>query len=119
MKKITPVILLLALVAIIFGIVYFKPPLASRPLEPKLPILTSNEVSVRLPIPAADTGFAPFYLAVDNGFFEKQGVKVTIQPGSPELNPVKMVSQKADQFGLLAGPELLLSARNKNAPIIG
>lgn len=118
MKKILPILLLL--ISGLLAVVYFNhdSPSVVRtgPTEhAEAPI----ELSVRLPIPAADTGFAPFYLGIDKGFFEKQGLKVILQTGSPELNPVKMVSQKVDQFGLLGGPELLLTARNKKAPIVG
>jgi len=78
-----------------------------------------EEVSLRLPIPAADTAFAPYYLAIDKGIFAKHGLHVTLEPGSPELNPVKMVSQGIDQFGVVGGPELLFSARANGAPLVG
>lgn len=75
-------------------------------------------VSVRLAIPVVDASLAPFYLAIDKGFFEKNGLNVKLEPGSPELNPVKMVSQGTDQFGILGGPELLFTARDKGAPLV-
>lgn len=78
-----------------------------------------TEVSLRLPIPVADTAFAPYCLGVDKGIFERHGLKVKIEPGTPDLNPVKMVAQQSDQFGVIGGPELLLSARAKNAPLVG
>jgi NitT/TauT family transport system substrate-binding protein len=118
-KNISVFILLAVIAAVIGGFIYFGKRSNSGLPTPEPNQAPSTEVSVRLPIPVADTGFAAFYLAVDNGFFKKHGLKVTLQPGSPELNPVKMVSQNTDQFGLLGGPELLLSARNKGAPIIG
>jgi NitT/TauT family transport system substrate-binding protein len=118
MKKILPIVLLL--IGGLAAVLYFSRHAAHTPsTEQSQPVVVQAEVSVRLPIPAADTGFAPFYLGIDKGFFEKQGLKVSLQSGSPELNPVKMVSQKVDQFGLLGGPELLLTARSKKAPILG
>ncbi|MCI5145626.1 MAG: hypothetical protein D3923_08860 [Candidatus Electrothrix sp. AR3] len=78
-----------------------------------------DKVSLRLPIPIADTGFSPYYLAVDKGIFNKYGLEVRLEPGSPELNPVKMVSQGQDQFGVVGGPELLMTGRAKGAGIIG
>jgi NitT/TauT family transport system substrate-binding protein len=101
---------LIVVAALAFGLIYLR----RAPTETKL-----DQVSVRLPIPAADTGFAPLYLGVDKGFFEKAGLHVTLQPGSPELSPVKMVAQGSDQFGLLGGPELLFSARAKHLPVVG
>lgn len=76
-------------------------------------------VRLRLPIPVADTAFAPYYLGVDKGIFKKHGLDVVVEPGTPDLNPVKMVSQNTDQFGVVGGPELLLTGRSKGAPIVG
>ena len=78
----------------------------------------AKSVSLRLPIPVADTGFAPFYLGVDQGFFTKNCLNVTLQPGTPELNPVKMLTQGTDQFSVLGSTELLLTARSKGAPLV-
>jgi len=85
--------------------------------DSKIPPLTT--LNVRLPIPAADAGFAPFYLGIDKGFFEKAGIKVNLLPGTPELNPVKMAGLGTDQIGLVGGPELLFSAREKKLPVVG
>lgn len=87
-------------------------------LNQKLPAETVS-VSLRLPIPAADAAFAPYYLAIDKGFFSKHGLQVKLEPGSPELNPVKMVAQGSNDFGVVGGPELLFSARAKGAPLVG
>ena len=78
----------------------------------------ATQVSLRLPIPVVDTAFAPYYLAEDEGFFARNGIETKVEPGTPELNPVKMVSQGLDEFGVLGGPELLLTARSKGAPIV-
>lgn len=79
---------------------------------------SANRISLRLPIPVVDTAFSPYYLAEDMGLFEQQSLRVTIEPGSPELNPVKMVGSGMDQFGVLGGPELLLTARAKGVPLV-
>lgn len=78
-----------------------------------------QKISIRLPIPVADSAFSPYYLAIDKGIFAKYGFDVTLEPGTPELNPVKMVSQGMDDFGVLGGPELLFTGRNKGASITG
>ena len=76
-----------------------------------------DEISIRLPIPVVNGDFVPYYLAQDKGIFEKYNLKVKLEPGSPELNPVKMVGQGVDQFGIVGGPELLMTARSNHVAI--
>ena len=76
-----------------------------------------DEISIRLPIPVVNGDFVPYYLAQDKGIFEKYGLNVKLEPGSPELNPVKMIGQGVDQFGIVGGPELLMTARSNNVAI--
>ena len=76
-----------------------------------------DKVSVRLPIPTIEAGQAPFYVAADKGYYAAEGLDVTFNMGSPELNPVKMVASGADQFGVLGGPDTLLVARSKGQPL--
>lgn len=83
------------------------------------PPITPVDISLRLPIPVADTAFAPYYLGVDKEIFSKNGLNVKLEPGTPELNPVKMLSQETDQFAVLGGPELLFTAKSKEAPLVG
>jgi NitT/TauT family transport system substrate-binding protein len=80
---------------------------------------TATNVSLRLPIPVPDTGFAPYYLCIDKGICAKHGINLKLEPGSPELNPVKMLSQGTDQFAVIGNPEILLTAKSKGAPILG
>ena len=90
----------------------------------RLNLLSSNgqgdlmQLSLRLPIPVVDTSFSPYYLAEDKGFFSKYKMTVTLEPGTAELNPIKMLTQGVDDFAVLGGPELLLSARAKGAPLV-
>jgi NitT/TauT family transport system substrate-binding protein len=83
------------------------------------PATPVQAVSMRLPIPTVDTAFAPYYLCIDTGICAKHGIDLKLEPGSPELNPVKMLSQGVDQFAVVGGPEILLTARSKGAPIVG
>ena len=76
------------------------------------------EVSCRLPIPVVDTAFSPYYLALDEGYYKREGLDVSIERGSAELNPVKMLASGQDQFAVLGGPELLLSARAMDVPLV-
>lgn len=80
---------------------------------------TATDVSLRLPIPVPDTGFAPYYLCIDKGICAKHGINLKLEPGSPELNPVKMLSQGTDQFAVVGNPEILFTAKSKGAPILG
>ncbi len=76
-----------------------------------------DEISIRLPIPIIDGAFAPYYIAEDKGFFKKYNLKVTLEPGSTELNPIKMVDQGTDEFGVLGGPEIVMTGRIRGARI--
>jgi ABC-type nitrate/sulfonate/bicarbonate transport system substrate-binding protein len=78
----------------------------------------NTAVSVRLPIPVIEALAAPYFSAIENGYYAKEGLNVTINPGSPELNPVKMVATGADDFGILGGPDTLLVARSKGQPLV-
>src|SRR5882724_5658001 len=72
-----------------------------------------THVSIRLPIPIIEAGSTPFFVAQDKGFYKDEGLDVSIEMGSPELNPVKTVSVGTDDFGVLGGPDTLLVARSK------
>jgi NitT/TauT family transport system substrate-binding protein len=77
----------------------------------------NEEVSVRLPIPFNDGAFAPFYSAIDQGYFAEEGLDVTYHFGSAEANPVKMVITGQDDIGIIGGPDTLLVARSKGHPV--
>lgn len=72
-----------------------------------------EKVSVRLPIPVIEAGQTPFYVAYDRGYYKDEGLEVDFGLGSKELNPVKMVVSGQDTFGVLGGPDTLLTARSK------
>lgn len=78
-----------------------------------------DAVSLRLPIPVVDAAFAPYYLAQDRGIFASHGLEVKLEPGSPELNPVRMIDSGIDEFGVVGGPELVMSGRAAGAQIKG
>lgn len=76
-----------------------------------------ESVSVRLPVPVYDACFTQFFTAVDQGYYESEGLDVTFNFGTSETNPVKMVTTGADEFGILGGPDTLLVARSKGQPV--
>jgi len=77
-----------------------------------------EESSVRLPIPVWNAWFAGFASAADMNYYADEGLNVTYNMGTPTLNPVKMVVSGTDDFGVLGGPDTLLVARSKGAPIV-
>ena len=74
-------------------------------------------VSVRFPIPIVESGQNPFYAAQDLGYYAREGLQVSFQMGSRELNPVKTVATDQDTFGVLGGPDTLLVARSAGQPL--
>ncbi|WP_372094879.1 ABC transporter substrate-binding protein [Tistrella mobilis] len=77
----------------------------------------AEAVSVRLKwLPQAQ--FAGFYVAKAKGFYEAEGLDMTINPGGPNLNAEALVASGADTFGLGSGTEAVLHARAKGLPLI-
>ena len=63
------------------------------------------------------SGFGPQLLALEQGYFERAGVKVDIQPGGPGLDPIKLVVTGAEDVGLASYDQILI-AREKGIPVI-
>lgn len=63
--------------------------------------------------------FAGFYVASAKGFYAKEGLELTINPGGPNLNAEALVASGADTFGLTGGVESHLAARDKGLPLVG
>jgi ABC-type nitrate/sulfonate/bicarbonate transport system substrate-binding protein len=76
-----------------------------------------RSISVRFPIPIVEAGQTPFYVAQDKGFYASEGLNVTFNMGSQDLNPVKTVSTGQDTLGVLGGPDTLLVARANGLPV--
>ena len=77
----------------------------------------TTELAVRFPIPIVENGQSGFYLALDRGYYAEEGLDITFNMGSPELNPVAMVASGQDQIGVLGGPDTLLVARSRGTPL--
>ncbi|MGI9612694.1 MAG: ABC transporter substrate-binding protein, partial [Acidimicrobiales bacterium] len=61
--------------------------------------------------------FAGYYAALDQGFYEEEGLNVTIQPGGPDINPIQLlISGDTDiaiqQFGTV------LTSREEGADVV-
>lgn len=77
-----------------------------------------SSLTVRFPIPIVENGQSPFYAALDSGSYEEEGLKVTFNLGSPELNPVAMVVSGQDDIGVLGGPDTLLVANSRGSDLV-
>lgn len=62
-------------------------------------------------------GFAGAIVAKEKGFFKERGIDVSIEPGGPELDPIKLVASGSNTFGIVGGDRLLL-ARQEGVPVI-
>ena len=51
--------------------------------------------------------FAGYYAAKEKGFYEDEGLDVTIKPGGPEITPEQVVLSKQAEFGIDWLPSLL------------
>lgn len=78
---------------------------------------TPKQISIRFPIPIIEAGQTPFYVAQDKGYYADENLDVKFEMGSRELNPVKTVATGQDTFGVLGGPDTLLTAISKEQPL--
>lgn len=73
--------------------------------------------SVRLIMPfRPDVQFAPFYVAVENGYYADVGLEVTIQH-LPENEAVALVGANEAAFAVVSGEQILL-ARAQELPVV-
>lgn len=76
-----------------------------------------TEASVRLKwLPQAQ--FAGFYVAKAKGFYEDNGIDLTINPGGPNVLTENLVATGSDTFGLAGGTPSVMSARDKGLPVV-
>lgn len=76
-----------------------------------------TKVSLRLKwLPQAQ--FAGFYYAQAKGFYEEEGLDLTINPGGPNLLTENLVATGADTFGLSGGTDSVMGAIDKGLPIV-
>lgn len=62
--------------------------------------------------------FAGFYMAKARGFYEAEGIDLTINPGGPNLLTENLVASGADTFGLSGGTDSVFAARDKGLPVV-
>ena len=63
------------------------------------------------------SSFASHFVALDKGYFANEKLNVTINPGGPGIDPIRLVATGVDDIGL-AGYEQIIIAREKGIPIV-
>jgi NitT/TauT family transport system substrate-binding protein len=61
--------------------------------------------------------FAGYYAALDQGYYEEEGLDVTIKPGGPDITPEQVVASGGADFGINWMPSLL-STRDKGGQLV-
>jgi NitT/TauT family transport system substrate-binding protein len=61
--------------------------------------------------------FAGFYAAKARGFYAREGLDVTLNPGGTDINPTQLVASGVDAFGVASGPDIL-AARSHGVPVV-
>lgn len=61
--------------------------------------------------------FAGVYYAQAKGYFKQEGIDLTIQPGGPEIDGIKLVASGAEEFGITSA-SMILQAREKEIPVV-
>jgi NitT/TauT family transport system substrate-binding protein len=63
---------------------------------------------------------SPFFVAQKNGYFDKNNVKVQVDPGAGATNVAVSVAGGAYQFGMVDMPTIVkFDAENPNTPLVG
>ncbi|RLG13858.1 MAG: hypothetical protein DRN66_03375 [Candidatus Nanohalarchaeota archaeon] len=77
----------------------------------------TQDVTVMMPFPPLSI-WAPFYTALDKGYYEKEGLNVNIlHSNEGSMGSIKQVVSDNAQFGY-AGVESIVLARSKDMPVI-
>ena len=61
--------------------------------------------------------FAGYYVALDQGFYEEEGLNVTIKPGGPDIAPAQVIAGGGADVVLDWMPSALAS-REKGLPLV-
>ena len=112
MKKSIYIIIVLALVVVgaLVAVHFIKPPSVNEQKGQAV------NVSLRLKW-LYDPGFAGELVAAKEGFFQTNGLSVDIRPGGFESDPIKLVANGSDTFGI-TGADSFLLARANGVPIV-
>jgi len=81
-------------------------------------VYAAEKASVRLKW-VTQAQFVGFYVAKAKGFYDAEGLDLTINAGGPNLNGETLVASNSDTFAVAGGLENLLAGRAKGLPIVG
>jgi NitT/TauT family transport system substrate-binding protein len=104
--------ILIAVIIIATAVVYFFKDRTVTTGQPNQP----TQVSLRLKW-LYDPGFAGELVAAKEGIFQTNGLSVDIRPGGFESDPIKLVANGSDTFGV-TGADSFLLARANGVPIV-
>ncbi|MEL7215679.1 MAG: ABC transporter substrate-binding protein [Pseudomonadota bacterium] len=80
------------------------------------PALAQDELTLQLQW-VTQSQFAGYYVALDNGYYEEEGLDVTILPGGPDIAPPQVLAGGGADMMLNWMPSAL-SAREKGLPVV-
>lgn len=61
--------------------------------------------------------FAGYYVALDKGWYEEEGIELTINPGGPDLVPVDLISAGTHDFGTVLLSDLVVAVE-QGKPVV-
>jgi len=61
--------------------------------------------------------FAGYYAALEKGYYDEEGLNVTIKPGGPDITPEQVVASGSAEFGIDWLPSLL-ATRDKGSDLV-
>lgn len=85
---------------------------------PEGPLASPVKLKVGLPWVLNDEN-APFYNAIEQGFFRDEGIEVELVPGGPGKNHLQTLAGGAVDVAVLAGGQLVAPALTSPTPITG
>lgn len=88
----------------------------TTPLPSRADSVPMQSVSVRMKWFFAGT-MTGWFAGKEQAIFSKNGIDITINPGGPDNNSVKLVASGTDLFGVAGADEVLL-AREKGIPVV-
>lgn len=98
-----------------------QPP--AQPQQPAAPAETPAAAPAKVPVRVVlqwvpQSQFAGYYAAKDKGFYDAEGLDVTIIPGGPDIAPAQVVASGGAEFGVAWLPGRTLAAREGGADLV-
>ena len=62
--------------------------------------------------------FAGYFAAKEKGYYDEEGLDVTVQPGGPDIQPQQMVASGAAEFAVVWLPGRVLASRESGAKLV-